>query len=144
MVVLLAFSVWFAACAQGEEPVVEEEIVPAEPVEEKPLPGDMVLIPAGEFTLGSDEKAGNPPIASPAHTVDLPAHRGARPLLPACDDKRQVSIHRLLVQGALAAGQRSRSGSRDRRAQNSPAANTGSSAIEAYNASIGERALDRL
>ena len=74
LVALLSFTLWFVACAPGEEPVVEEELEPAEPYEAKPLPGDMVLIPAGEFTMGSDEKAGNPATASPAHIVDLPAY----------------------------------------------------------------------
>jgi formylglycine-generating enzyme required for sulfatase activity len=72
LIALLGFSLWFLGCAQ-EEPVTEQG-APEEPQEEKPLPGDMVLIPAGEFTMGSDEKAGNPPTASPAHAVDLPAY----------------------------------------------------------------------
>jgi formylglycine-generating enzyme required for sulfatase activity len=74
LIALLSCSLWFAACAQGEEEPFAEEMPPAEPLEEKPMPGDMVMIPAGEFTMGSDEKAGSPPIASPAHTVDVPAY----------------------------------------------------------------------
>jgi len=63
-------------CATAEEETVSEDqpTQVAPPEEEKPLPGDMVLIPAGEFTMGSDENAGSPPFAQPAHTVDLPAY----------------------------------------------------------------------
>lgn len=74
---LLAFllsPVIFLGCTEAEEPM-PEDLSAMEPVEEKPKPGDMVLIPAGEFIMGSDEKAGNPPLAAPAHKVNLPAYR---------------------------------------------------------------------
>jgi formylglycine-generating enzyme required for sulfatase activity len=74
LVALVSFLLWFSACAPAEETVTEEAPVPAESMEAKPMPGDMVTIPAGEFTMGSDDKAGNPPTSSPAHTVDLPAY----------------------------------------------------------------------
>ena len=74
LVALVSFLLWFSACAPAEEPVAEEAPVPAEPMEARAMPGDMVTIPAGEFTLGSDDKAGNPPTASPGHSVDLPAY----------------------------------------------------------------------
>jgi len=73
LIALLSCPLWFAGCAQAEEPVVEEA-APPEPIEEMSFPGDMVMIPAGEFTLGSDEKAGNPPMTSPAHIVDVPTY----------------------------------------------------------------------
>lgn len=64
-----------SGCAPDEEePTAEQPTTLAEPEVDKPAPGDMVLIPAGEFTMGSDEKAGNPPMASPEHKVDLPAY----------------------------------------------------------------------
>jgi formylglycine-generating enzyme required for sulfatase activity len=74
LIASLSFGLWFVSCAPAEEQAVEGEALPAEPLEERPEPGDMVMIPAGEFTMGSDEKAGNPPTANPAHPVDLPAY----------------------------------------------------------------------
>ena len=73
LLVLLLCFVWFAACGQPEEQVVDESELAAE-IEERAEPGDMLLIPAGEFTMGTDVKPGNPPMAEPAHTVDLPAY----------------------------------------------------------------------
>jgi formylglycine-generating enzyme required for sulfatase activity len=51
---------------EGEESVVEETTEPAA----GPLFEDMVLIPAGPFTMGQD---GSKPKNGPAHEVDLPA-----------------------------------------------------------------------
>ena len=57
-------------CSAVEEP---EMIAPAEPA--KAMPGDTVLIPAGEFVMGTDNAGfGGPAAASPSHTVDLPAY----------------------------------------------------------------------
>ncbi len=63
---------FFAACGPAEEEVTEA--VPAEQEVVKPAIGSMVTIPAGEFTMGSDVRAGNPPLASPAHVVNLPEY----------------------------------------------------------------------
>lgn len=48
----------------------EAETSEAEPAP-APIPEDMVLIPAGPFTMGQD---GSKPKNGPAHTVDLPAY----------------------------------------------------------------------
>lgn len=71
---LLISSLWLVGCQQAaeEEVAVDEALVDEEPM---PTPGDMVTIPAGEFTMGSDTKAGTPPLASPAHPVELPAYK---------------------------------------------------------------------
>jgi formylglycine-generating enzyme required for sulfatase activity len=68
---LLSFCVLLAGCAQEE---VSEGEMALEPVEEKPLPGDMIVIPAGEFTMGSDRDPHRLNLAEPAHKVDLPEY----------------------------------------------------------------------
>lgn len=57
--------------AAAEQPVAgEEEAGPP-----KPKPGDRVLIPAGEFTMGSNEKAAAfAPFYAPERKVSLPAY----------------------------------------------------------------------
>lgn len=63
---------WSCSSEPATPPPDEEEgaALPA-----KPLPGAMVLIPAGEFTIGSDEiKTDRPALEAPAHKVDLPAY----------------------------------------------------------------------
>ena len=57
-------------CEEAPPPVVE---APVEEMPAKAKPGDMVLVPAGEFTMGTDEKpaAGGLPLASPAHLVKI-------------------------------------------------------------------------
>lgn len=72
-IVSLFLIMFFAACGPAEEEVAEEA-VPAEPEIVKPEIGSMVTIPAGEFTMGSDTRPGNPPLAKPAHTVYLPEY----------------------------------------------------------------------
>ena len=57
-------------CEEAPPPVVE---APVEEAPAKAKPGDMVLIPAGEFTMGTDENpaAGGLAYASPAHLVKM-------------------------------------------------------------------------
>ncbi len=55
--------------AADTEAEAEEEAMPEEPEEVGPLYDDMVLIPAGSFTMGQD---GSKPKNGPAHSVDLP------------------------------------------------------------------------
>ena len=64
----------FLLCfCKPEEPVVEPSPAPEEPA--KPKPGDMLLIPAGEFIMGSDKKMqGRAPIHAPQQKLDLPAY----------------------------------------------------------------------
>lgn len=58
------------ACGKKETAVTESETAaPAEPAYK---PGEMVLIPAGEFTLGSSEDKNGP--AAPQQKVNLPAY----------------------------------------------------------------------
>ena len=45
-----------------------------EEAEAKPMPGDVVMIPAGEFTMGTDKDLQPVKLAEPAHAVDLPAY----------------------------------------------------------------------
>lgn len=63
-------------CAQPPEEQPAQESAPLqEVVPEKPKPGDMILIPAGEFIMGSDEKQeGRPALEAPERKVDLPAY----------------------------------------------------------------------
>lgn len=71
---LLITSLWLAGCAEAEEAPIVEEQAPLEDIVEKPQPGDMVLIPAGEFTMGAETDPHRLKLAEPAHKVDLPAY----------------------------------------------------------------------
>ena len=73
-VILLISSLWFLGCAQPEEAPAVEDQAAAEEYVEKPEPGDMVLVPAGEFVMGTDKDPHRLKLAEPAHTVDLPAY----------------------------------------------------------------------
>ena len=63
----------WACSSEPVPPAPVEEVEEAPPA--RPLPGEMILIPAGEFTMGTDQRQKNrPPLEVPAHTVDLPAY----------------------------------------------------------------------
>ena len=68
---LIVFSslVWLGCSDAAEEPV--DEMAGGEL--NQPSPGEMVLIPAGEFTMGSDLDR-TPPLEFPEHRVDLPSY----------------------------------------------------------------------
>ncbi|GAB4239574.1 MAG: hypothetical protein Kow00109_14390 [Acidobacteriota bacterium] len=70
---LVSCALFLSACTQQPEEAPAAEEQAAVPEVEKPEIGSMVLIPAGEFTMGSDVMPGTPPLAAPAHKVDLPA-----------------------------------------------------------------------
>ena len=57
-----------AACGKKEA----EDVVPEESLAEEVVPGEMVLIPEGEFIMGSNDKSDGT-IAFPEHKVKLPA-----------------------------------------------------------------------
>jgi formylglycine-generating enzyme required for sulfatase activity len=62
-----------AACGKKEEPTTTTTTqAPAEPAQPTVTPGEMVLIPAGEFILGSSEDKTN--AAYPEQKVKLPAY----------------------------------------------------------------------
>lgn len=65
------------ACSRGAEPETEPsaaETSDQEPVA-PPKPGEMILIPAGEFIMGSNKKGeGRPALEGPEHKVQLPAY----------------------------------------------------------------------
>ncbi|MEE8349453.1 MAG: SUMF1/EgtB/PvdO family nonheme iron enzyme, partial [Acidobacteriota bacterium] len=67
---IVTSSLLWLGCSETPEPSVDE-VAPAAP--SQPAPGEMVLIPAGEFTMGTDVER-TPPIEIPEHTVDLPAY----------------------------------------------------------------------
>ncbi len=69
--IVVAITLIFAlsACGEKEEAVIEE--IPAELETPAVVPGEMVLIPAGEFILGSEDKENT---AYPQQTIDLPAY----------------------------------------------------------------------
>ena len=68
----LALFLLLCSCQSAQEPVVETE-APEEPA--KPEVGEMVLIPAGEFIMGSDRRMqGRAPVHAPERKVNLPAY----------------------------------------------------------------------
>jgi formylglycine-generating enzyme required for sulfatase activity len=71
-VVALLVGLGLAGC--GSEEVAEDVPVVVDDTPEKPYPGEMVMVPAGEFTMGTDKDPHQLKLAEPAHTVDLPAY----------------------------------------------------------------------
>jgi len=67
--ILLFVMVLGVSCSKKEEQTTAP-VSTADQGPPKPKPGDMVLIPAGEFTMGNDKDK----FASPAHKVNLPAY----------------------------------------------------------------------
>jgi formylglycine-generating enzyme required for sulfatase activity len=68
LIVLLLIVVLPAGCSSSEE-ALDEQVV-AEPESSEPRIGEMVLIPAGEFTMGSAKNK----YAAPERKVNLPAY----------------------------------------------------------------------
>jgi formylglycine-generating enzyme required for sulfatase activity len=68
--IILVAILGLSAC--GEKKTVEEPEAVPEVTTPEVVPGEMVLIPAGEFLMGSNEDKDN--IAYPEHKVDLPAY----------------------------------------------------------------------
>ena len=68
VLLLLTQSLVWLGCSENSETTVEE-VIPA-----TPTPGEMVLIPAGEFTMGSDLGLTRPPLEAPEHIVTLPSY----------------------------------------------------------------------
>lgn len=73
-VALLGMFIWTWGCSKPMEQVASEGAPGEEATEAKPLPGDVVTIPAGEFTMGTDKDPSRYKLAEPAHTVDLPEY----------------------------------------------------------------------
>ena len=71
LLAILFCSAALVSCSAAEEPEVVAP--PVEPA--RAMPGDMVLIPAGEFAMGTDKTfSDRPALEGPEHTVDLPAY----------------------------------------------------------------------
>mgnify|MGYP001218970336 CR=1 FL=1 len=68
-IILLGLALVLSAC--GKKEVAEEETAVGEEAVPEAKPGDMVLIPAGEFVIGSEDKES---IAYPKRKLNLPAY----------------------------------------------------------------------
>ena len=73
---LLVFVLTIGGCSKKEEGPSAEELAAMEAasIPDKPAIGSMVLIPAGEFTMGSSKKIIAPNYAAPEQKVNLPAY----------------------------------------------------------------------
>ena len=69
-IILLSVMLALSACSKKEE-TVEGETAGTEVAVPAVVPGEMALIPAGEFILGSDDKES---ISYPKQKVNLPAY----------------------------------------------------------------------
>jgi len=69
-IILLSVMLALSACSKKEE-IAEGETAGTEVAVPTVVPGEMALIPAGEFILGSDDKES---ISSPKQKVNLPAY----------------------------------------------------------------------
>jgi len=72
-IALLSLILGLIGCQGGEDQAAQTE-APSEEIPARPEVGDMVTIPAGEFTMGSDKMPGTPPLAAPPHAVQLPEY----------------------------------------------------------------------
>ncbi len=71
LLILMSYSTWLGCGSSGE--ALDEEAAAAVPETEMPQLGDTVLVPAGEFIMGTEQEA-PPPLAGPERTIDLPAY----------------------------------------------------------------------
>lgn len=65
----LALTFVLLSCGEREEEP-EVESAPVEEYEELPEPGEMVRVPGGTYSIGTDE-GGDPPFPTPAHQVEV-------------------------------------------------------------------------
>lgn len=72
LVALLGFCFWMVGCGQPEQQAADTAAVPADEAPPKPEPGAMVVVPAGEFTVGIEKDPHPLKLAEPAHKVTLP------------------------------------------------------------------------
>ncbi len=68
VIVCLSLALCIVSCAKKEEPAADQAATPAQPVV---TPGEMVLIPAGEFIFGSNEDKDS--ASYPEQKINLPA-----------------------------------------------------------------------
>ena len=68
LLLIVNSSLLWLGCSETAEVPEVTEVAPTQPA-----PGEMVLIPAGEFIMGSDLER-IPPLEVPEHTVDLPSY----------------------------------------------------------------------
>ena len=74
VVAVLGLILGLAACGKKEETAVSKEPAAAVPEKPKVVPGEMVLIPAGEFILGTNQQdAFEAMAAGPQQKMNLPA-----------------------------------------------------------------------
>lgn len=72
---LLVLILSISGCSKQEEGPTPEELAAMEAaIPDRPQVGDMVTIPAGEFTFGSDKKTISANYAAPEQKINLPAY----------------------------------------------------------------------